>query len=184
MTEQELIDGCIKNSRVAQKELFDRFYTDMVGLCLLYCKNEDDARWVTNQGFVDAFKHMHTFEGKAKLKTWLKRIVINRAISFYRKEKKQKERYLHLDKESTAYKQSEASVNMSVLEQLKVEDLMRMIRSLPVMERSVFTMHQIEGYSHREIGEMLSIPEGTSRSYLSKARKTLQKLLLPQETHK
>lgn len=176
MTEKELIKGCVNNSRQAQRELFDVHFEEMVGLCKLYCKDNEDARWVANQGFMDVFLNIKGFKEKCSLKTWIKRLMINRAINFYKQQQSLKEKQVLMDYDQLVDMNTQA-LDTDVLKKMNSDDIVALIQSLPFKERSVFTLHEIEGYSHREIGELLTIIESTSRWHLSNAKRALKKKL-------
>jgi len=172
LTEDQIISGCIENSRKAQKALFDIYYLEMVVLCKYYCKDDDDAKWVVNQGFMDVFKNIQNFRRKSSLKTWMKRIMMNRAINYYNKDIQLHNRQVNMDYEQLA-NISTQSVDLNILGKLQADDIVALIRSLPWKERSVFTMFEMEGYTHKEISEALSMNENTCRWHLSNARKML-----------
>jgi RNA polymerase sigma factor (sigma-70 family) len=174
LTEKELIEGCVNNSRLAQRELFNMYFNEMLGLCMLYCKDNDDSRWVVNQGFMDVFQHIGGFKQNSSLKTWIKRLMINRAINFYRQQQNLKEKQVLMDY-SQLSEIAQQSVDTDALRKMEADDIIALIRSLPFNESTVFTLYEMEGYSHKEIAEILGIVEGTSRWHLCNAKKSLQK---------
>ena len=117
-------------------------------------------------------KHLKKYKGEGSLEGWIKRIIVNTAIDFYRKSVRQMSVVPLEDQHADP-------VENEVLEHLKVEDLLKLIWKLPEGARLVFNLHTIEGYSHREIAEKLKISEGTSKSQFSRARKLLQNWILP-----
>ncbi len=141
---------------------------------MLYCKNNDDSRWVVNQGFMDVFQHIEGFKGNSSLKTWIKRLMINRAINFYRQQQTLREKQVLMDYSQLSDIGSQ-SLDSDAFMKMAADDIIAMVRSLPFNESSVFTLYEMEGYSHREIAEILGIVESTSRWYLSNAKKSLQK---------
>ena len=146
----------------------------MLGICIRYLKNQMDAEEVMLNGFVKIFNSCGQFENKGSFEGWMKRIVVNEALGFLRKKEP-----LHLAIEKDhIHVPSEASAESD----LAVEDLLNMLHELPAGYRTVFNLYAIEGYSHKEIAEMLDINEGTSKSQLSKARALLQKRLVGQES--
>jgi RNA polymerase sigma factor (sigma-70 family) len=173
LTEQEMIEGCINNSRKAQRELFNTYFNEMLGLCMLYCKDNEDSRWVANQGFMDVFMHIGGFRKDSSLKTWIKRLMINRAINFYNQQQALREKQVLMDY-SQLVEISSQSLDTDALRKMQADDIIALIRSLPFNERTVFTLYEMEGYSHREIAEMLGFVESTSRWHLCNAKKTLQ----------
>ncbi len=177
MTEKELIAGCINNSRLAQRELFNVYFNEMLGLCMLYCKDNDDSRWVVNQGFMDVFQHIEGFKQNSSLKTWIKRLMINRAINFYKQKQSLKEKQVLMDYVQLADMNSYA-MDTDALKKMEADDIIELVRSLPFNESTVFTLYEMEGYSHKEIAEMLGVVESTSRWHLCNAKKTLQQKIL------
>jgi RNA polymerase sigma factor (sigma-70 family) len=173
VSEPELIKGLQKGDGKAHKFVYDQYAGIMLGICLRYLKNQMDAEEVMLTGFVKIFQNVGQFEHKGSFEGWMKRVVINEALGFLRKKEP-----LHLAIEKDHIQlPSEASAESD----LAVEDLLNLLHELPAGYRTVFNMYAIEGYSHKEIAEMLDISEGTSKSQLSKARALLQKRLVGQE---
>lgn len=177
MDENELIKACINHSQTAQKELFYTYYAEMKNLVQYYCNNEDDVKAIVNHGFMDVFTHIGGFKQKSSLKTWIKRIMINRAIQYYRIEKREKERTTSLDSGSVLYV-DDIEIAVNGMQNLELKELIKIIQSLPFHERTVFNMFIIEGYSHKEIALSLEFAEGTSRWYLNNAKKMLKAELI------
>lgn len=135
-----------------------------MGVCLRFTQNRDDAVMVMNDGFYKVFTKLDSYDPKYPFVAWLKRIMTNTAIDFYRSSLR------FQTVELSSVEQEEVHWN---LENLQYEDLMKMIESLSPAYRTVFLLHVVEGYSHEEIAEMLQISVGTSKSNLSKARSKL-----------
>ena len=170
LSEEELIQGCIRRDRVAQKNLFDAFSPKMYPLCIRYVKNPVDAEDVLVTSFTNILERIHQFRGEGSLEGWIKKVVINEAISFLRKKK-----HLYIMIE---LKEAESLSSYKEIEDhLVEEDLIKMIQELPPGYQAVFNLYAIDGYSHKEIAEQLNISENTSKSQLSRARVYLQKLL-------
>ncbi|PRY15645.1 RNA polymerase sigma-70 factor (ECF subfamily) [Pontibacter ummariensis] len=169
MTEAELIAGCQKADSKAQKHLYERFASQMYGVCLRYLKNEMDAEEALLNGFMKIYQYIDRFEAKGSFEGWVRRIMVNEALAFLRKKEP-----LHLAIE-------DSSVQIAGLggadQDLAEEELLELLRTLPAGYRAVFNLYAIEGYSHKEIADMLGITEGTSKSQLSKARAMLQRRL-------
>lgn len=168
--EQELIKGCLKRDRVAQKRLYDTFSSKMYALCCRYIKDSMEAEDVLITSFtkildkIDQYKHEGSFEG------WIRRIVVNESLTWLRRNRNM---YLETELEAADYEPDYQSLS----DNLEAEDLLKMIGELPSGYRIVFNLYAIDGYSHREIAEQLGISENTSKSQLSRARTYLQKLL-------
>ncbi|MGZ4076154.1 MAG: RNA polymerase sigma factor [Bacteroidia bacterium] len=174
-SEQELINGCVSNKREFQKLLYQKFAGKMLSLCFRYFKNREEAEDVLQDGFIKIFKNIDKYQGTGSFEGWIKRIMVNTALEELRKKKKefitQDIDELYIQPESVD--KTDDSVN--------TKDLIRYIQALPEGYKLVFNLFVIEGYSHGEIGQMLNINEGTSKSQLSKARAYLQKMMSEQD---
>lgn len=171
--EEELIKGCIKNERLAQKRLYERFYGKMFGVCMRYSSHREQATEIMNLAFFKVFKTMESFAEKGgNLEAWIYRIMVNTAIDYLRAEV----RHQHSDIEKTVYVEDTSDV----VSDLSAEDIMRMVNKLTPAYRTVFNLYVVEGYNHKEIGDMLGISEGTSKSNLAKARAKLQDMIIEQ----
>jgi len=171
----DIISGCIEGNRRAQEKLYKDYYRAMMTLCMRYTRNEDDALEVLNNGFLKVFKNIQRYEpAQASLYTWIRTIVVNSCLDFI-KAKNRKETYRELDTNT------DVDIPASVVGKMKAKELLMLVRSLPPSSQAVFNLYVIEGYNHREIGELLQISEGTSKWHLSEARKNLQKMIQSQE---
>jgi len=177
VNEPELIAGLKKGDGKAQKIVYEKYAGIMLGICFRYLKNQLDAEEVMLNGLVKIFQHVAQFKNEGSFEGWMKRIVINEALGYLRKKEP-----LHLAIEKDHIQL--ASDDASVESELAAEDLYQLLRDLPAGYRTVFNLYAIEGYSHKEIAEMLDINEGTSKSQLSKARAMLQKRLVGYEISK
>jgi RNA polymerase sigma factor (sigma-70 family) len=163
----KIVRACQENSPVAQRELYDMFKTKMFGVCLRYAGNYDDAQDILQEGFLKVFEKIHQFGFKGAFEGWIRRIMVNTALEKYR---------LH-------YRQVTVSENIAEIEyeqepnivaDIDMVALVKIIQDLSPRYRIVFNLYALEGYSHKEISEMLKITEGTSKSNLSRARTILQ----------
>lgn len=173
MTEPELIAGCQKAESKAQKFLYERFASPMYGVCLRYLKNQMDAEEALLNGFMKIYQHIDKFEGKGSFEGWVRRIMVNEALAFLRKKEP-----LHMAIEDSHVQVANV---VGADHDLNEGELLELLRTLPAGYRAVFNLYAIEGFSHKEIADMLNITEGTSKSQLSKARAMLQKRLTGQE---
>lgn len=171
MTEYELIQGCIREDRHAQRELFNRYAGKMMTVCLRYARHRMEAEDLLQDAFIKIFDHIKNFEGKGSFEGWIRRIVVNTALKNVSKHSFQKE---GIGLEGVL----ESSEDPSVYSHLSELELLDLISSLPNGYRICFNLYVIEGFSHKEIGEMLKIEESTSRSQLVKARNMLQNMVL------
>jgi RNA polymerase sigma factor (sigma-70 family) len=173
--ENELIERCRKGDRASQKALYDRFSKKMMVVCLRYSKSTPEAEDILQEGFVKVFQGLEGFRQDAKLETWMTRIMVNTALNHHRKKL-----YLYpmVDIENIDITQPEVSISG-----IHFSQLLEMIQDLPQGCQIVFNMFAIEGYSHKEIAEMLGISEGTSKSQFARARSLLQARLLRESTY-
>ena len=169
---QILIRGCLRNDRKAQEQLYRKFYPAMMSLCVRYTKNKEDAVEVINDGFLKVFKNMELYDAaKASLYTWMRKVMINTAIDFIRRQ------HIHADMDMLPDFEEGPAIENEALLKFSGEELMKMIRQLPDTTGLVFNLYAIDGFNHREIGALLQMSEGTSRWHLSEARKQLKKLI-------
>jgi RNA polymerase sigma factor (sigma-70 family) len=168
--ENDLIKGCIAGIRKYQEELYNIHSSKMYAVCLRYCKDADDAQDVLQDGFVKIFKNLEKFRFEGSFEGWIRRIFVNTAIEHYRKK----------SNNFSINEQIETGLedlNTTALDNLALKDLMSVISELSPGYKAVFNMYVIEGYSHKDIGEILKISEGTSKSQLARAKSILQKIL-------
>jgi RNA polymerase sigma-70 factor (ECF subfamily) len=166
MTEKQLIEGCISGQRIAQKELYERYKNAMFTLAYRITNDFELANDVLQEGFVQVFRAIEQFRGESTIGAWIKTIVVRTAY------KKVKQRVLFEDLENIPQQS-----NIEWGNSLDVEYLEKAIQSLPEGYRTVFTLIEIEGYTHREAAELLQISEGTSKSQLFYAKKKLRDML-------
>jgi RNA polymerase sigma factor (sigma-70 family) len=168
-TEQELVDGCAGNDRRAQEALYRLFFPEMLRMCRRYTRDEDTAIEIANNGFLRVFKKIHTFSFKGSLEGWVRRLVYHSMADYYRDNA----RYLHF----LVFEERDEAVPERGNESFYEEDILRAVLQLPPVSQQVFRLYAIEGYSHAEIAESLSISEGTSKWHLSTARQKLREML-------
>lgn len=172
MTDQELIKGCLDNKREYQQLLYRQYSSKLMGICVRYASNVDEAKDFLQEGFIQIFTKLETFKHLGSFEGWMRRIVVNTCLSHLRKQSQ----YLQVLEEDQIEIEADSTEDY-----LNTKDLLKFIQQLPAGFRQVFNLYAIEGYSHREIGEMLSISEGTSKSQFSRAKKSLQKLINKEE---
>lgn len=165
-SDTEIIAGCLKNDRGAQKALYDQYKTRMYTLSYRITGNFDDANDVLQEGFLQVFRKLHTFKGESKLGSWIHTIMARTAID------KIKHRIFFEDVEKI-----DTSSLIDWGNSIDTDHLEKAIADLPEGYRSIFTLYEIEGFKHREIAELLEISENTSKSQLFKAKKILRKKL-------
>ncbi|MEB0263110.1 MULTISPECIES: sigma-70 family RNA polymerase sigma factor [unclassified Mucilaginibacter] len=163
----QLVKGCLKDDRLCQKLLYKAFYGFAIGICLRYANNRYEASEIMNQGFYKVFKNLVKYDLTKPFKAWLGRIMVNTSIDYYRSNLKIA--YTEeLDKAEHVNDTEFADRN------LNYNELLDMISQLPRAYRTIFNLFAIEGYTHEEIGTMLNISTGTSKSNLHKAREKLK----------
>lgn len=172
-----IIEGCLRNERRSQEELFKLFYGKMMAVCMRYTSDKDTAQEVLQEGFIKVFDKLDAFDFKGSFEGWIRRIVANTAIDHIRKSKKNplltdNDNDFVLGTENPMEEQEEFE-----LSELKGDVAMSAIQQLSPSYRAVFNLYVLEDYTHREIGELLGISEGTSKSNLAKAKMNLQKIL-------
>ena len=174
---QRIINGCLRNERRAQEELFKLFYGKMLGVCMRYATDRDSAEEVLQEGFIKIFDKLKAFNYEGSFEGWMRRIMSNTAIDSIRKSKK--DPILTDNDEDFKLGSEDPMVDLEELEfvGLKAEIAMEAINELSPAYRSVFNLYVFEDYTHKEIAEILGISEGTSKSNLSKAKMNLQKVL-------
>lgn len=171
MTDEQIVQGCIQKHPIAQKHLYDKFSRKMMGVCLRYSDNTEEAEDVVQNGFISVFENISSFRSEGSLEGWVRRIMVNTALTQLRKNKKLK---LNVELDSVEYMLPGTN---HITEKFGANDLLKIIQTLPTGFKTVFNLYAIEGYSHKEIGEMLNISEGTSKSQYSRAKASLQKMI-------
>lgn len=171
-TLDRLFDRCKQGERRAQEQLYHLLASKMLGVCMRYAKSTFEAEDMLQAGFVKVFSSIQGFRGEGSAEGWVRRVIVNTAISTYRQ---------NLRLETEPWQETHDAGHSYELQHLEYEDLLRLVRALPDGYRMVFNLYAIEGYSHKEIAEMLHISEGASKSQLSRARKWLQDKLLKVE---
>lgn len=167
---KELIEGCIRQNRQCQKELYKKFYSYSMAICLRYANDRDEAAGIMNQGFFKVFKYLNKYDGNRPFKIWLGKIMTNTAIDNYRAAA----RTVAIDDLEKA--EHVRDVDLAD-KRLNYNDLLSMIQRLPRAYRLVFNLFAIEGYTHEEIADMLQVSVGASKSNLHKARQKLKLMI-------
>ena len=166
-----MAQGCREQNPKVQKQLYERYSGKMMGLCVRYTGHAEDAQDVLAVGFVKVFEKIGQYSGEGSLEGWIRKLMVNEALMYIRKKKKDK--VVPVEENQTVYALSTTHAADSDL--LHEELLMEYVQRLPDGYRLVFNLYAIEGYNHNEIAEKLDISAGTSKSQLSRARGMLQK---------
>ncbi|HYH15801.1 MAG TPA: RNA polymerase sigma factor [Flavisolibacter sp.] len=184
MSEELLIEGCLQLDKRCQETLYKQYYPDMLRVCLRYTKTQQEALDILNRGFLKVFTNIASYKQSGVLGAWIRRIMVNTAIDFYR-EKTAVEKVVPLCVGSED-ELGQAFIQPEIYSRFSSQDILLLLQSLPTNYRLVFTLHAVEGYSYREIAGLMDIKENTCRWYLMEARKLLQErmkqllLLIPQ----
>ena len=148
--------------------LYEKYYAYGIGICYRYAYNKEEAIEILNDSFLRVFYNIESFKPEQPFKPWFKKIIVNRAIDYYRKYMKHHDAQ-SLDEEEVQIHET------STVDELELQDLMNLLNELPERYRLVFNLYEVEGYSHQEISEKLGIGESTSRSDLSRAKQLLRR---------
>ncbi len=168
--DKDIIEGCLSGRRRDQELLYRRYSPRLYAVCLQYSGNREEARDVLQEGFIKIFENLSHFSHEGSFEGWMRRIIVNTALERYRNRY-----YLSRVDDIETLPEPEAEPDADDFAGLGAHDLLKMVMELPPKYRMVFNLYAIEGYSHKEVAEMLGITEGTSKSNLSRARGILQK---------
>jgi RNA polymerase sigma factor (sigma-70 family) len=170
ISESDLLEGCRRGDRKMQHELYNRFAPKMYGVCLRYAANAEGAEDILQEGFIKIFNKISSYRGEGSFEGWIRRIFVNTAIEHFRKK-------TYLQPITETEENTVEGKYLSVLDSLAEKDIIQLVQQLSPGYRTVFNMYVVEGYSHKQIAEMLGISEGTSKSQLSRAKLILQDLV-------
>ncbi len=177
MTENEIIKGCLKNNRESQKALYELYYMEMLGVCLRYSKDDNEAQEILQEGFLKVFLNNNFTKPTEPIKNLIKDTIINTAID-----------YLHKNKQNlivSTFNANKVTTNKlidltdeEIVLQINKDIILKAVQELPSAYRKVYNLYVIEGFTHKKIAEMLDISENTSETNLSKAKFNLRQNLL------
>lgn len=174
ISDSELINGCVDSNRFFQKKLYERFARKMLAVCLCYTRDSYEAENILQEAFIKIFENIKNYKPTGSLEGWVRRIIVNTATDYYRKKKRIKFSEVNVE-------EADNEVSTVDLDKFSTQELVTAIQELPEGSRMVFTLYAVEGYSHKEIGELLDISVGTSKSQFSRARMLLQQKLKKNE---
>ena len=175
MTDLELAKGCLEGKRAHQRALYGQYAKTMMSVCLRYTDSRDDALDVMQEAFIKVFERIGQWQGTGPLGGWIRMIMVNTALTHYRSQNK----WAHMKDADELT--NEPSSTAGALDQISSDELMQLIATMPAGYRTVFNLFAVEGFGHKEIGEMLGISENTSKTQFLKARNWLQKAILKEE---
>jgi RNA polymerase sigma-70 factor (ECF subfamily) len=167
---KNIISGCLNGNRRDQELLYRRHAAKLYAVCLQYSGNDEEARDILQDGFIKIFENLVHYKHEGSFEGWIRRIVVNTALERFRNRHN-----LYRVDDIDSISEPEAEPDNEDYAGLEAFDLLYIIRELPPKYRMVFNLYAIEGYSHKEVGNMLNITEGTSKSNLSRARSILQR---------
>ncbi len=176
MNEEQLVNKCLEKDTLAQKQLFEYYSKRMMGVCLRYSKDSEEAQDVLQMGFIKVFEKLDMYNHNGSLEGWIRKIIVNTALDNIRKNKKMMNN-VEIDKVDYQLH----NYNENAIDALSAQDLLKVIQNMPTGFKTVFNMYVIEGYSHKEIAAELNISVNTSKSQFSRARAYLQKILLKEK---
>lgn len=171
--EYDLIQACVRQEKWAQQKLYEDHYSQLMGICLRYAPDKDEAMDILHEGYIKVFRNIRKYQPGTSLKAWLKRIMVNTAIDHYRKVVKRRTEDIDEVRGMEGY-------TPQIIDKLSSDEILALVQTLSPSYRVVFNMYIVEGYSHKEIAEKLDITESTSRSNLVKARNKMKELLSTQ----
>ena len=168
ISEEELIRRCKEHDRSAQKMLFEKYANKMMAVCMRYCKNQEDAKDLLQDGYYKVFTSIKSFKGNSKIDTWMTRIFINIALN---KQRLGRNKYNHYEFDTNFEKagMSEEEPN----EEIDAKIVINALNELPDIYKVVLNLYAIDGLSHKDIAKQLGISDGSSKSRLSRGRSLL-----------
>lgn len=167
-----MLAGCLRNNATAQEALYSRFSPRMLGVCYRFAKNREDAEDMLQEGFIKVFTQIHQYRNEGALEGWIRRIVVHTCINILKKNKKFSDSVDIIHANSVHVKEE------MIPSIMQAKQVVESIRTLPIGYRTVLNLYAIEGYSHKEIADMLDIEESTSRSQYTRAKAMLEEILI------
>jgi len=177
---KNIVVGCVNNQRKEQQILYKMFYGKMLAICLRYTKNMDQAKDILQDSYIKVFSKIGQYNHNGSLEGWIRRIVVNTAIDYFRKSKKD---FILLGSDELLANMAETPIeeDENVMYDFSPDDIIEAMHKLSNAYRVVFNLYVYENLQHKEIAKKLGISEGTSKSNYSKAKKNLKKILLNQK---
>ena len=168
MMEKQLIEGCKRGDRKAQKELYEMYSRKMMGVCLRYIGDRETARDLLQDGFIKVFTSIDSYSGNGSFEGWIRKIFVNCALEYLRKS--------DVLREAVGFDLSIDQIGFDdlIISEISASELLKLVQDLPNSLRAVFNLFAIEGYSHKEVAKMMDISESTSRSQYVRAKQLLQ----------
>lgn len=183
MLDAQLLQSCIEKDRKAQYQLYKRYYGLLMGVCIRYKKNEEEAKAALNLGFLKIFNNLQKYPTHIPFEAWARRIMINTLIDEFRKERKLKATIEYSNFERVELYDNYVDLNEADL-QFDAEEIDNLIKQLPPTSQKAFNLFAIDGYSHKEIAQLLNISVNASKWHVSNARKILKQKMMSQLGYK
>ncbi len=177
---EALIDGCLNNDRQSQRRLFDCFASSMLGVCSRYTSSREEAEDVLMEGFLIVFKELPNFRREGSLNSWIRAIMVKKAVSAYRANRK----FLLNDSIDMANEPQNFSSDSDegLYTKLEAQQVVKLMEKMPADWRVIFNMKVVDGYSFKEISELIGRNESTARVYCQRARTWLQQKIQEEES--
>ena len=172
---EQLIQGCIHNERGAQEKLYHLFYPRMMALVRRYIDQETQAEEVMNNGYLRAFQKIGQYNFQGSFEGWLRKIIFHAVADYVKQNSRYSSKVVLVEKDEYVHKDH--------ADKLYYDQLLKLVHALPEATRNVFNMYVMEGFTHREIGNLLGISEGTSKWHLSEGRRILKEKIEKMELH-
>jgi RNA polymerase sigma factor (sigma-70 family) len=172
---EQLIQGCIRNERASQEKLYRLFYPKMMALVRRYIDHEEQAEEVLNNGYLRAFQKIKQYNFQGSFEGWIRKIVFHAVADYVKQNAKYSSQIVLIEKDELIHKDH--------ADKLYYDQLVRLVQSLPDATRTVFNMYVMDGYTHKEIGNIVGISEGTSKWHLSEGRRILKEKIEKLELH-
>ena len=172
ISDEEIIKGCIDGDKKFQRLLYEKYASSMLGVCIRYFKDTEEAEDALQEGFIKVFRYLKDFQFNGSFEGWIRRIMITTALNFYKKKR------IYQNEAELTYLPEGVVNEQEAISNLAQAEIMTLVNNLPNGYRKVFSLNTIEGYSHKEISQLLHISINTSKSQLNRARMSLQKRLI------
>jgi RNA polymerase sigma factor (sigma-70 family) len=170
----QLIALCIRHDRRAEYELYRLSYSYLMSICVRYSRDRDTAAEMLNVGYLKILGNLKAYKPEIPFKAWARRIMVNTLIDEYRRTRREREKVMYVE---NYFDNSDYSDVNEALSKINCQQIFEHVNKLPEATRKVFNLFVVDGYSHKEIGAMLDISEGTSKWHLNAARQKLKEMI-------
>lgn len=171
----EIIEGCIRKKSAAESRLYKLIFSYLMGISIRYAKSEERAEDLVNIGFLKILNNLPKYDSSLPFKNWIRRIMVNTIIDEFRKEKKHRDNVEYVDEYATYY---DYAIENNAIQKLNANEILNLISKLPENTAKIFNLYVIDGFTHREIADMLDISEGTSKWHVNMAREKLKQMII------